>query len=230
MDRRAAPRSLRELEVRAQALAGRTIGELAAGLAVALPASLVRAKGFVGQLVEAALGADPDAADAPDFPELGVELKTVPVGASGRPAESTFVCSIAMAGLDREEWESSRLRKRLRHVLWVPVDSARRAGLAERRFHGPRLWSPSPREEALLRADWEDLVGALASGDATLSAHRGLVLQVRPKARHAGIRRLACTAAGPQRVLPLGFYLRTAFTRTILAPAEPVVGRAEEGP
>src|SRR4051794_34533200 len=107
------PESRRELEIRAAALAGCRVQALAEALRLPLPASHLRGKGFVGQLAERALGADPLAGERPDFPDLGVELKTLPVDARGRPVESTFVCSIDMGRADREEWDTSRLRLRL---------------------------------------------------------------------------------------------------------------------
>ena len=216
--RHPAPQSLRELVVRAEALAGHTLGELAAALDVALPADPRSAKGLCGSLVELALGAAADAGDGPDFPDLGVELKTIPIGANGRPAESTFVCSIAMAHADREEWHTSRLRRRLACVLWVPVTAARLAPLPSRRLGRASLWRPSAQEESVLKADWEDLMGALGAGRADeLTAHRGSVLQVRPKARSATVRTVGLTADGAGEVAPRGFYLRASFTAEVLA-------------
>lgn len=202
--------------MRAEALAGHTIGELAAALDTPLPREARRAKGFVGTLVEAALGADPRAGEKPDFPALGVELKTIPVGRNGRPVESTFCCSIDMARADVEQWQRSRLAQRLACVLWIPVEAARIAPLAERRILAPRFWSPSDAEEELLRGDWEDLIGAIGAGRPP-TAHDGRVLQVRPKAADSSTRALSVGLDGPRRALPLGFYLRAGFTATILA-------------
>ena len=217
--RRPAPHSCRELELRAAALRDRTVAEVAQALHVPIPASSRQGKGFVGQLVERALGADPMAGAAPDFSTLGVELKTVPVDARGVPVETTFCCSIAMAHADQERWETSRLRRRLAHVLWMPVTAARLASLPDRRFGAARLWQPDADEEALLRADWEDLMGAIGAGRAgTLTAREGQVLQVRPKAAHAQARTLAPAVDGVSLTLPLGFYLRTQFTTHILQP------------
>jgi DNA mismatch repair protein MutH len=213
--RRPAPVNVRELELRAEALFGRTVAELARGLAVELPPDERRAKGFVGQLVERALGADPTAGDRPDFPDLGVELKTVPVDEAGVPVESTFCCSIRMDAADRSRWEESRLERRLRCVLWVPIQAARSAPLPDRRFGRARLWRPSPDELALLRADWEDLMGAIGAGRPP-SAHEGRVLQVRPKAATSEDRTVAPSEDGAEATLPLGFYLRPSFTRTLL--------------
>jgi DNA mismatch repair protein MutH len=227
LPRRAAPQSLRELEVRAEALAGHTVSEVAKALGVSVPAESRRAKGFVGALAEAALGADPKAGDGPDFPSLAVELKTIPVSPDMKPRESTFCCAISMESADREEWESSRLWRRLQRVLWVPVvfASGPRANrrrpaieLATGRFGKPRLWRPSPSEVAILRADWEDLMGAVGSGKPP-SAYAGLALQLRPKAKSSRVTTLAAGADGPRRALPLGFYLRARFTARILAGA-----------
>ncbi len=217
MLRRPPPATVRELEVRAGALVGRTVGEVARALGAVLPAEPRRAKGFVGTLLEHALGADADAGDGPDFAALGVELKSLPVGPGGRPAESTFVCSIRMAGADGERWETSRLRRRLARVMFVPVEAARVAALESRRFGRAVLWTPSAGEEALLRGDWEDLMGAIGAGrGGRLTAREGRVLQVRPKAPSARARTLAPGDGGPELALPLGFYLRASFTRDLL--------------
>ena len=215
--RRAPPSSQQELLLRARALAGHSVAALAAALQVAVPRESRRAKGFVGQLAELALGADPEAGSRPDFPALGVELKTIPVGQAGRPTGSTFCCGIAMAEADRAEWQGARLRQRLARVLWLPVTDARLRPLAERRFGAAQLWSPSPAEAALLRADWEELMGWIGAGlGEALSARMGVALQVRPKAASARVRTLAPGPDGVQRVLPLGFYLRPSFTAGIL--------------
>jgi DNA mismatch repair protein MutH len=213
----APPRCAGELALRADALAGRSLGELACALGVPLPTDSRRGKGVAGQLCERALGASAGSHPVPDFAGLGVELKTVPLAPDGKPRESTFVCSIAALEIDKEEWPSSRVRRKLAHVLWVPIEAAP-VPLARRRFGRARLWQPSPAEEELLRSDWEELAGLIAIGRmGELTAHRGRVLQVRPKAAHARVRAFA---PGPDETtletLPRGFYLRAAFTQRIL--------------
>ena len=215
---RPAPESLAELRLRAEALMGFRVGELASALGMVVPRSNLRSKGFIGQLVERALGADPGAGPRPDFVDLGVELKTIPVNREGKPTETTFCCSIRMADADREVWEDSRLRLRLQQVLWVPVESARLAPLEERRIGRAVLWRPTEAQGRSLRSDWEDLMGAIGSGrGGTLTAREGEALHVRPKAANAGVRTMAPGEEGVQLTLPLGFYLRTSFTGEILA-------------
>lgn len=208
-----------ELVARTRALGGRTIVEIARELEVPLPPDPRRAKGFVGQLVERALGATSGSRPEPDFEALGVELKTLPVDGRGRVRESTFVCTAEVARADACEWASSRVRSKLGRVLWVIVEADPRVAHGERRVGASFLWSPSAEEDALLRADWEELTGALGAGDVErIDARRGRILQVRPKAADAAVRTRAFDAEGaPVLAPPRGFYLRASFTRALLA-------------
>ena len=65
------PRSEGELEQRASELSGLTLGALAERLGRAVPCDLKRAKGFIGTLLEQALGATAGSRAAPDFEALG---------------------------------------------------------------------------------------------------------------------------------------------------------------
>lgn len=212
------PKSEQELIDRAWRLAGAPLGELARAQGVEVPDSLRRAKGWVGQLVERALGATAKSLAEPDFRDLGVELKTIPVDRRGHPKESTFVSSIPLGELAQVDWESSRVRKKLARVLFVPVEAEPEIPIAERRLGSPLLWSPSPEEEDRLRADWRTLAGLIAEGYAeTLTAHAGECLQVRPKAKDSSARTRYQDADGADELtLPRGFYLRASFTKDLL--------------
>ena len=121
-----------------------------------------------------------------------------------------------MAQADQERWETSRLRRRLGRVLWIPVIGERGIPLGERRMGRAVLWTPDAEQAAQLRADWEDLMGSLGSGMEP-TAHEGVYLQVRPKAADSSARTLGPGEGGHGRRLPLGFYLRTRFTQRVLA-------------
>lgn len=82
-----------ELVHAANQLAGLTLAELAERCGIMIPSSLRREKGWIGQLLEFALGASAGSKPQQDFPELGVELKTLPIANNGIPLESTFVCT-----------------------------------------------------------------------------------------------------------------------------------------
>jgi len=212
------PATVVELCARADALAGRTLADVAGTIGAEVPADLRRNKGWVGQLMERLLGADAASRDEPDFMALAIELKTLPVDASGKPLESTFVCTIPLSEVGETEWVSSRVRRKLARVLWVPVEGMRDKPLATRRIGAALLWSPSVEQEAALRADWEELAGVIGRGDVdSISGHLGRFLQVRPKAANARVRARSIDAEGTMiETLPRGFYLRAKFTHGIL--------------
>lgn len=213
------PQSEAELVARARALSGRRVGELAAELGVPCPPDLRRAKGFVGGLVERALGADAGSRSLPDFSGLGVELKTLPVDARGRPVESTFVCTIPLTEVAHLEWAESPVWRKLRRVLWMVVEGDRGLPPARRRIGEPLLWSPSPDQERALRFDWEELAGVIGRGDVeSITGHLGQCLQVRPKAANSHARRRGTDRDGAFfDAMPKGFYLRATFTASVLA-------------
>jgi DNA mismatch repair protein MutH len=198
-------------------LAGRTLGQLAEELQIESPADLKRNKGWVGQLIERALGATAGSHAEPDFPALGIELKSIPVDRQGRPRESTFVASLDLADPDRS-WEKSAVRKKLARVAWVVVEADATIALAQRRCGSALIWSPSPEELALLRHDYEEIVELIEEGFlARITGHRGVALQLRPKGRNASDLRSALDEEGASvRAAPRAFYLRTAFTESIL--------------
>jgi len=217
------PGSEEELRLRVEALAGRTLGEIAAALGFhGLDGAAVRTKGRAGELVERALGATVGAGAAPDFPHLGIELKTIPVDGRGAPRESTFVCAIDLRAADRAEWATSRARRKLAHVLFVPLEGEPAEARAAWRVGAARFWRPTAAQEEVLRADFDELMGLIGAGGVErLTAHAGRWLQVRPKAATSRSRTevpdFDLDGDGAYvAVLPRGFYLRARFTGALL--------------
>jgi DNA mismatch repair protein MutH len=213
------PGSIDDLMTRANAIAGMRLGQLAQQWNIAVPLDLRREKGWVGQLIERALGASAASLAEPDFQLIGVELKTIPLDAHGRPRESTYVCTVPIeTEAMGQRWESSWVRRKLATVLWMPVEGDSTIAIAERRIGNPLLWRPSPAEEALLRNDWEELMEMICLGQIeSITASIGEVLQIRPKAASASVRGRAIGAEGTLvRTNPRGFYLRSRFTAAIL--------------
>ncbi len=204
---------------RARDVAGRTLGELGARVAIDVPDEPARGKGVAGQILEKVLGASAGSRAEPDFVALGIELKTIPLDATGKPKESTFVCSISLASMADTDWEGSTVLKKLSKVLFVPVEAASETPLCGRRVGRAYLWTPNADEQRLMRADWERLAEMIAAGDVEqITGHLGEVLQVRPKAPHGRSRRRAPDEEGAvQWTMPRGFYLRPRFTGAVLA-------------
>lgn len=217
----APPADVNALLQRAAALEGRSLRALASALG-AVHGSGVHEKGSAGALIERALGAENGSLCGPDFPALGVELKTIPIDAQGRVRESTFVCRVSLRAAEEVDFEASPVLAKLRHVLWVPLlmdESEPSIGRA-------LAWCPSPAQLAVLRADYDDLMGMIALGKIeSVDARLGRWLQLRPKAAHGGVRTRALNEDGdPIWTMPRGFYLRARFTAALLRDPETLHG------
>lgn len=213
------PRDEQELLDRASAIAGISLGQLASRVGAFSPYDQLHDKGWAGQLLETALGANAASKPEPDFSDLAIELKTLPLNKRGKPKESTFVCTIALLGVQDSIWEDSLVCRKLSRVLWIPIEAESAIPLAQRRIGSAILWSPSPEQERILRQDWQELIDLIVMGRLSeINGKRGQYLQVRPKAANA---RSLCWGVGETgaRVLtlPRGFYLRTRLTVQLLS-------------
>jgi len=211
-----------QLLARAASIAGRTILELCIDQGEVCPVDQRRHKGFVGNLIERALGTTaPVNTAGPDFDRLGIELKTIPMSRQGVPRESTFVCTANLSALSESSWEQSPVRRKLARVLWLPIEAESEVALCDRRVGRAILWSPSLEQDAQLAADWDELAARISSGEVeSITAHVGRWLQLRPKAAHSRVLGRARDEHGaPLRARPRGFYLRRESTAEILRSA-----------
>ncbi|MGJ0481464.1 DNA mismatch repair endonuclease MutH [Pantoea agglomerans] len=213
------PEDEASLLARAQDLAGLTLETLAARAGLPMPADLKRDKGWVGMLLEWHLGASAGSKAEQDFAHLGIELKTIPIDAQGKPLETTFVCVAPLTGNSGVTWLTSHVRHKLARVLWIPVEGEREIPLRERRVGAPLLWSPDAEEDEMLRQDWEELMDMIVLGRVEqITARHGAWLQIRPKAANSKALTEGIGDQGqPIMTLPRGFYLKKSFTGPLLA-------------
>ena len=212
------PQTLEQLLSQAQSIAGLTFGELADELHIPVPPDLKRDKGWVGMLLERALGATAGSKAEQDFSHLGIELKTLPINAEGYPLETTFVSLAPLVQNSGVKWENSHVRHKLSCVLWMPIEGSRHIPLRERHIGAPILWKPTTEQERQLKQDWEELMDLIVLGKLDqITARIGEVMQLRPKGANS---RSVTKGIGKNGeiidTLPLGFYLRKEFTAQIL--------------
>lgn len=212
------PTSEEELLARARLLAGLTLSDLAIKHQLAIPKDTRHAKGWIGQLIELTLGATASSLAEPDFQLIGIELKTLPLTASGKPKESTYVCTVPLNNLHEQTWENTWLNRKLQRVLWLPIEADKGIPLAQRRIGSAIMWSPNKTETEQLRHDWEELMEFVCLGKLDqISSHMGHVLQIRPKGANAKSLTTTLDEEGNTiQTLPRGFYLRPEFTQRIL--------------
>ncbi|MCL4141506.1 UNVERIFIED_CONTAM: hypothetical protein GTU68_056088 [Idotea baltica] len=203
---------------RCTTLMGQTLGQVALQVGISVPENLQRDKGWVGALLERALGADAGNRAEPDFLALGIEMKTLPLNKQGYPKESTYVCTVSMQQTGQLEWHQSWLRRKLSNVLWVPVEAESTIPIAERYIGQSWLWQPSPKQESMLRRDWEELMDTIVmGGQSDITAREGEYIQIRPKAANSRVLATGVSSEGlNEKINPKGFYLRSTFTRTLL--------------
>lgn len=212
------PTSEKILLERAQDLAGLTLGEIAQQAGISIPKDLKRNKGWIGLLFEHVLGASAGSRPEPDFPHLGIELKSLPINEQAKPLETTFVSVAPLKGLTGITWKNCYVRKKLAKVLWVPVITPKNLPLAERIVGSPFLWSPNSEEEHLLAQDWQELTDMIVLGEVeNIHGKHGQVMQLRPKAANSKAKTQAFDKHGkPFMTLPRGFYLKINFTQALL--------------
>ena len=212
------PQTLEQLLSQSQSIAGLTFGELADELHIPVPPDLKRDKGWVGMLLERALGATAGSKAEQDFSHLGVELKTLPINSEGYPLETTFVSLAPLVQNSGVKWENSHVRHKLSCVLWMPIEGSRHIPLRERHIGTPILWKPTVEQERQLKQDWEELMDLIVLGKLDqITARIGEVMQLRPKgANSRSITKGIGRNGEVIETLPLGFYLRKAFTAGIL--------------
>lgn len=206
------------LLAKARWLAGFKLEEIAELLGVTVPFNLQKDKGWVGQLIETALGATAGSKAEQDFQHLQIELKTIPVNSKNEPLETTFVSLAPLHSNFGLTWENSHCFHKLQQVLWIPIEGERNIVLKERKIGQPILWQPNEIQIKQLKQDWEELMQLIVLGNFNkINATIGEVLQLRPKGANKNSRTIAFNNKGEQiETLPLGFYLRKNFTRQIL--------------
>ena len=203
-----------DLLARCRAIEGCSFGQLAQQLKIQIPELSIQRKGWIGTALEKALVTTAGNQSLPDFVALGIELKTLPISATGKPAESTFVTSIPLLTIHNQTWETSQCWAKLRRVLWILIEADARLPFAHRRIGKAILWSPSLAEQVILEQDWTELTMLMVQGKIhELDARLGVYLQVRPKAADARSLCYGLDESGQKILtLPRGFYLRSTFT------------------
>lgn len=212
------PKNENELLERAYQLSGLTLGEIALRAKIAVPENLLRDKGWGGQLMELVLGATAGSLPIPDFPELDIELKTLPIDRNGKPLETTFICVAPLTNIVGQQWRDSGVYRKMKRVLWVPILAEREIAVTDRVIGMPFIWSPNDEQEKLLRDDWEEIMDKISLGEIkSVNARLGQVMQLRPKAANSSVVTDAVDAQGRKtQALPRGFYLKIPFTHSLL--------------
>lgn len=204
---------------KARSLQDYKLADLAEICKVEKPEHNITAKGWSGQLIEQLLGVKNNSFSGPDFPELGVELKTIPVSVDYKPFETTYITTVPLLPKEMTSFEDSILYAKLRCVLWIPlIAKTKTQAVTERVVGRAVLWQPNEKELNIIQQDFFEIMEYIVSGEIdSLNAQVGQYLHVRPKALNSKKRTYTLNSDGEYiQTSPKGFYLRTSLTREIL--------------
>lgn len=214
------PQSVATLQERLEHILGRSIAELSALALLEPPRQSSGAKGYVGQLIELFLGAHSHNRPDPDFIDLGIELKTMPVGFDLMPQESTFVCSATINPRFMVPFTQSALYHKLKHVLFVLILAPKsvKLTLGERRVLGYFFFQLQEPYFKTIETDYNEFQEMIFAGHAReIDGSMGTLVQLRPKATHANEVICITDSEGNRTYTkPRGYYLRTSFTRELV--------------
>lgn len=213
-----APDTIQKLYSNLEHICGKTIGEVAAELGIDVIKDLTSNTGWIGNLIESALGAQAGTKPVQDFTTLGIELKTIAINSAGKVANNVFITTVPQETFMMQSWETSHLLYKLQHILFIPIENNSEKAIAQRRIGRPLFWKPSVDELNVIANDWHNVMMLLAE-DKMLKLPSGLgqALTVQVKALSSLQTRTIEDSDGfKHKVLPLSFYLKRSFVQQII--------------
>lgn len=165
------PRNISELESRAHALVGSRLGGIAAVSNEERQGP--RTKGRVGHHVESYFGLQTNSDSGPDFPHLGVELKTVPLrrlksGRTFSSKERTFITLINYATICQQPFRNSPLDTKTRHTLYVFYEWQRGQLTIDAQVLNTHMHKRDTAEVDMARNAYDHVVAEVGAGRAHL--------------------------------------------------------------
>ncbi|MFC6276403.1 DNA mismatch repair protein MutH [Psittacicella hinzii] len=214
----APPQTWSQLLTYVQALVGKTVEQIADKHQVELIDSLKLNRGWLGNLIEIALGASAGSKPTQDFIDLGLELKTLAINENGKVKSDIFISSLPLNSYMLQDWQLSHVLYKLKRILFIPVENNPEIPLAQRRIGKGFIWSPNAQQLATLEADWKSIMEIITQRDFTaLKSNLGSALCVRVKALNTQqSNTFNDIDLHSINLPPLSFYLRRNFVNEIL--------------
>lgn len=212
------PKSVAELCARLDNLLGRSVAELSSLAGINTPYNNTSGKGFTGLLLEIFLGANARSLPEPDFIDLGIELKSLPVGFNLSPNEDTY---LSMADINPERhipFEHSSLYSKVRDILFVVVLAPRGLKISERRIMGYFFFRPNDEQMKVFKQDYDEFNELILSSRAReITGSLGNYIHMRPKGRKNDATVAIRDENGELTyTYSRGYYLRKSFTKELL--------------
>ena len=179
-----------------------------------------KGKGGFGESVEFYyFGYNPNSKQAPDFEEVGIELKVTPLKTVRRnelvPKERLVITMINYMTVVNERFESSNLYHKIREILLLHYLHDDEKDPFDYEFKLVHLWSIPEEDYPTIKADWELIVEKIRAGLAhELSGGDTNYLEACTKGADSSKTREQPHSAIPAK--PRAFALKSSYMRTVV--------------
>ncbi len=204
---------------------GKTIGQLKEELFVGEKCKMK--KGAAGLIVENILGIKNNNRDEPDIPQIGCEIKILPLQKNRdgtiKAKEPTAIQMINYCEVAKETWETAKLRSKINLTFWV-VYLAKENGKSKTQDEyvivDYFLDHPSDVQNGIFKTDWEEIQSYIVRGDADkLSCSMGTYIEPKTKGANNEDKTDAPDGKGGlTRVRRRAFYYKKNYTNTQIIP------------
>lgn len=184
-------------------------------------------KGASGLIVENLLGIKNNNIDDADIPEIGCEIKVLPLQKNRngiiKPKEPTAIQLINYCEVSGEHWETAKIRRKITLTLWIAY-LAKENGLSKSqedyRIIDYYLERPSEADQAVFKQDWEFIQNYINLGKADkLSCSMGTYIEPKTKGANSDDKRDAPDGKGGlPRARRRAFYYKKNYTSTRIIP------------
>ncbi|QJC29259.1 MutH/Sau3AI family endonuclease [Enterobacteriaceae endosymbiont of Plateumaris rustica] len=208
------------LFLRASLIIGHSLNDIAKWLNYNnIPLNLNKDKGWIGKLIELCLlGIQQKNIFNQDIPQIGIEIKTIPIDEKGNTINNTFICSFPLINKNILIWKKSKLYNKLSKILWIPIiTKSKNTPIGMRIIGNPIIWTPSKRDYKKIYNDWIELMKLLISGNIDYINHyNGTILLVKTKSNKNKLIEIINQDNKIILTTPRAFYLKKKFTKTLL--------------
>lgn len=203
---------------------GKTIGQIKDEMSIARSKMV---KGASGLIVENLLGIPNNNRDGADIPEIGCEIKILPLQKNRDGAikakEPTAIQMINYVEVAKETWETAKLRGKIDLTFWV-VYLAKKDGKALNQndyvIVDYFLDHPDDVQNSVFKKDWEEIQKYIKTGRADLlSCSMGEYLEPKTKGKNNQDKTDAPDGKGGTiKARRRAFYYKKKYTNTAIIP------------
>lgn len=184
-------------------------------------------KGASGLVIENLLGIPNNSRDEPDLPEIGCEVKALPLqknkNGTIKAKEPTAIQTINYFEVARECWETAKVRKKINLTFWVVYlaqNNGKRLNQEDYIIIDCFLDHPNNIQNLVFKNDWESIKSFIVEGRADhLSCSMGEFIEPKTKGKNKNdVTEAPDGKGGSMYARRRAFYYKKKYTNTQIIP------------